>query len=373
MGLQVAVLGVGAWLVLDGQMTASMIFAASLIAGRGLQPMDQVIGGWRQFVDVRAAWRRFAAATGQLPPEREYTDMPAPAGQLACEDIVYFPPLAQKGTDPVLKRISFRIPAGSIVALIGPSGAGKSTLARLLVGAIHPNAGTVRIDGTDIRNWEPSRLGRHIGYLPQDVDIPPASIAKNIARFDPDADAADIIKAAESACVHPLIQSMPHGYDTLIGPGGLTLSGGQRQRIGLARAFYGEPKLIVLDEPNSNLDRDGEVALETAIDNARASGATVVIIAQRMAILGKVDSILMLRDGQIEDFGPRDTVLARQREKFGVAGPGGRGMSAQPVAGKDSGEAVANEPEPAEGDGAKQSPFAAYGPGLKPRPGKETA
>ena len=157
MGLQVAVLAVGAWLVLDGQMTASMIFAASLIAGRGLQPMDQVIGGWRQFVDVRAAWRRFAAATGQLPPEREYTDMPAPAGHVACEDIVYFPPLAQKGTDPVLKRISFRIPAGSVVALIGPSGAGKSTLARLLVGAIHPNAGTVRIDGTDIRNWEPSR------------------------------------------------------------------------------------------------------------------------------------------------------------------------------------------------------------------------
>ncbi|WP_421852715.1 type I secretion system permease/ATPase [Oricola sp.] len=370
MGLQIAVLGVGAWLVLDGQMTASMIFAASLISGRGLQPMDQVIGGWRQFVEVRAAWKRFSDATGQLPRDRGYTDMPEPIGDIACEDIVYFPPQSRRGADPVIKRISFEIPAGSVVALIGSSGAGKSTLARLLVGAVDPSGGVVRIDGTDIRNWDPVRLGRHIGYLPQDVDIPPASIAKNIARFDPSASASDIIDAAERACVHSLIQTMPHGYDTLIGPGGMTLSGGQRQRIGLARAFYGTPRLIVLDEPNSNLDGEGEAALEAAIDNARATGATVVIITQRMSIIGKVDSILLLREGMIEDFGPRDAVLARHRVSADpAAGRGPADKSAIKLVRSNAGGGAAAD----SGTREERSPFAAFGPGMKPRSGGETA
>ena len=328
--------------------------------------MDQVIGGWRQFVDVRAAWKRFSGAAGQVPRDREYTDMPPPVGDVACEDLVYFPPQAAKGSDPILKRISFRVPAGAVVALIGPSGAGKSTLARLLVGAIQPNAGVVRIDGNDIRNWEPSSLGRHVGYLPQDVDIPPASIARNIARFEPSPDAQEIIKAAERACVHSLIQSMPQGYDTPIGPGGLILSGGQRQRIGLARALYGEPRLIVLDEPNSNLDHDGEAALDAAIDNARASGATVVIIAQRMSVLGKVDSILLLRDGQIEDYGPRDAVLARQREKISAGKPV-RSIAAGAAAKRAD---IASRPQ---SEGAETSPFAKFGPGLAPRSDEESA
>jgi len=356
LGLQIAMLGVGAYLVLAGEMTAGMIFAASIISGRGLQPIDQVIGGWRQFVDVRAAWRRLSAATHARAAERSYTELPEPGGRVEIENLVYAAPNAGLGAEPIIKRISARIEPGSVAGIVGPSGAGKSTLARLVVGAIEPRGGVIRIDGADIRNWPSDGIGRHIGYLPQDVELLPGTIAENIARFTPDAADAAIVDAARRAQVHDLIQSMPDGYDTVIGPQGMMLSGGQRQRVGLARAFFGDPALLVLDEPNANLDSEGDAALERALDEARASGTTVLIITQRTSIVGKVDTLLVLRNGMIEDFGPRDEVVARQKEKAAGRSPAAPKAAANANHGADAPRAPG------------KSPFAAFGPGLKPLP-----
>lgn len=312
LSLQIAVLGIGALLVLRSEMTAGMIFAASLISGRGLQPIDQLIGGWRQYVDVHAAWRRFGKATANVGTLQQHVELPAPKGTLRTEGANYAATNGfQDEPRTLLKRISFEVPAGAAVGIVGPSGAGKSTLARMLVGAIAPSTGCVRIDGADIAHWAPDSLGRHIGYLPQDIELLPGTIAQNIARFDPDASDAAIIDAATRAQVHDLIQSMPDGYGTMIGPQGLTLSGGQRQRIGLARAFFGQPCLLVLDEPNAHLDDAGEKALERAIDMAREAGTTVLIVTQRKAIIRKVDRLLVLNAGSVEDYGSRADVLQR--------------------------------------------------------------
>ncbi len=359
LGLQISVLGVGALLVLRGEMTAGMIFATSLISGRGLQPIDQVIGGWRQFVEARAAWRRFSAATAATGKDRNFTDLPVPGGRLDVENVVYFAPNSTADVPPILQRVSFRIPAGAVVGVIGPSGAGKSTLARLVVGAIRPRGGKIRIDGADIGNWDSEVIGRHIGYLPQDVELLPGTVAENIARFAPDFEDAEMVEAAVRAQVHDLIQTMPQGYDTVIGPQGMLLSGGQRQRVGLARAFYGRPKLLVLDEPNANLDNEGDRALEQAIDEARAAKATVIIVTQRTSIVSKVDLLLVMRAGTIEDFGPRDEVLARQRQRA-VDASGRQKQAANVNAG--------NPKPPAEGSASARfkSPFGAFGPGLRP-------
>lgn len=314
--LQIAVLGMGAWYVLAGEMTAGMIFASSIISGRGLQPIDQVIGGWPQLVEARNAWKRFQTTIAGQKAPRTYTTLPAPEGHLDVENLVYLAQLASGENVPILKQFSFRAPAGSVIGIIGPSGAGKSTLARLLVGAIQPASGTIRLDGSDIANWDPDLLGNHIGYLPQDVELLPGTVAQNIARFSSDYSDDDVIEASKRAQVHQLIQSLPKGYDTQIGPQGLTLSGGQRQRVGLARAFYGTPALLVLDEPNANLDGDGELALEKAIEEATALGATVVVITQRRSLAKKVDLLMVLRGGTIEDYGRRDEVLQRQEAKF---------------------------------------------------------
>lgn len=359
MGLQTGILGVGAWLVLSGEMTAGMIFACSLISGRGLQPIDQVIGGWPQFIEAWNAWLRFRQATGDRQEVRQYTDLPAPTGRVDIQDLIYFAPNSEKQSAPILKRVGFRVPAGSVVGIVGPSGAGKSTLARLLVGATRPSGGTVRLDGADIANWDPNILGRHIGYLAQEVELLPGTIAQNIGRFAPDADDEAVVDAARRAQVHELILSLPSGYDTVIGPQGMRLSGGQRQRIGLARAFFGNPCLLVLDEPNANLDHEGELALEKAVDAARASGATVLIVTQRRSIANKVDALLMLRDGLIEDYGPREDVLRRQGERAAAAAQ----ANSKQAANKNLG----NVRQPAGGDSQGQtSPFAGYGPGLRP-------
>ncbi|MCY6379627.1 type I secretion system permease/ATPase [Hoeflea prorocentri] len=312
LSLQIAVLGFGALLVLRSEMTAGMIFAASIISGRGLQPIDQLIGGWRQYVDVHAAWRRFNKAIAKKATAHEHIELPAPKGTLRMEDVQYAATTGARGTPrTLLNRISFEVPAGAAVGIVGPSGAGKSTLARMIVGAITPGNGCVRIDGADITHWAPESLGQHIGYLPQDIELLPGTIAQNIARFDPDAGDAAIIDAAKRAQVHDLIQTMPDGYGTMIGPRGLTLSGGQRQRIGLARAFFGQPRLLVLDEPNAHLDDAGEKALERAIDMAREAGTTVLIVTQRKAIVRKVDRLLVLNAGAVEDYGLRSDVLKR--------------------------------------------------------------
>ncbi|MEL6503132.1 MAG: type I secretion system permease/ATPase [Pseudomonadota bacterium] len=310
MGLQVAILGVGAGLVLGGAMTPGAIFAASIISARGLQPLDQVIGNWKQTVQAKAAWDNLQTALMSAPEQAQRTAMDTPKGDIAVEGAAV---LGARGlaaaADPILNRILFRLAPGEVLGVVGPSGSGKSTLARLLVGAQKPDAGTVRIDGTEIAHWNPAQLGASLGYLGQEVELLPGTVAQNIARLAPNPNAAMVLDAARRAQVHELIQNLPEGYDTIIGPGGHGLSGGQRQRVALARAFYGNPPIMVLDEPNANLDDDGEIALQKAITEARQAGVTMVIITQRKQVLNVVDRILRLHKGNVDFFGTRQAFV----------------------------------------------------------------
>jgi len=317
MGLQIAILGVGALLVLRGEMTAGMIFASSIISGRGLQPIDQVIGGWKQYVSSWRAWKSLTATLEKVGDEPEKISMPKPQGNIAVDAALVMGP-GGMSRDPILNRVSFAVNVGDVVGIVGPSGSGKSTMARLLVGAQFPNAGTVRIDGTDIQNWNTLQLGQHIGYLGQDVELLPGTIAENIARLSLQPDDAAVHEAARKAQVHELIQNLPQGYDTRVGAGGLGLSGGQKQRIALARAFYGNPQIMVLDEPNANLDEDGEAALHRAFNAARQTGTTIIVITQRKQILNEVDKILRLHAGKVDFYGTRQKfveALKQMREK----------------------------------------------------------
>jgi len=322
MFLQLAVLGVGAWLVLQGEMTAGMIFASSIVSGRALQPIDQLIGGWRQTSDAWKAWQRLKASLGStLSGQRRKVTLPDPTGAIAVRDLTFMRPGAAAGSEPIIKRVSFDIKAAETIALIGPSRAGKSTLARLLVGAAQPSAGSVMFDGADLRTWDESQIGQAIGYLAQDVQLLPGTIAENVARFDPEASDEEIVEAARRAQAHELILGQPEGYQTRIGNSGAVLSGGERQRVGLARAFYGNPKMLVLDEPNANLDSDGEAALERALSAARDDGATVVIITHRMSVAAACDRVLMLKNGAIAAFGLPAEVLQRPNAAKPGSGP----------------------------------------------------
>lgn len=324
LGLQIAILGYGGYLVLNGEMTAGMIFASSLISARGLQPIDQVIAGWRGFIDTRKAWSRLKIALARSPAEDALIDLPPPAGRIRIEQAVVFPPrgTATAAPAPILNRISADIPAGECVAIIGPSGSGKSTLMRAIVGTVELGSGAIRIDGADIRTWDRERLGRHIGYLAQEADLLPGTVADNIARFSPGRTDEAVIVAALNAHVHTLILGLPKGYDTVIGPAGHQLSGGQRQRVGLARAFFGLPRILVLDEPNANLDSDGERALEQAVREAREAATTVLVVTQRRPIAEQADKIMVMRAGSLVDYGPRAEVIARQQSLAGgQAGP----------------------------------------------------
>ena len=305
MGLQIAILGVGALLVLRGEMTAGMIFASSIISGRGLQPIDQVIGGWKQTVAAWRAWTSLQKTLAEANNDPKRTALPAPRGDVSVDSVLVLGP-GGPSSPSIINRVSFSLKAGEIVGIVGPSGSGKSTLARILVGAQKPNAGTVRIDGTDILNWDPIQLGTHIGYLGQHVELLPGTIAQNIARLATEPDDAKVLEAAEKAQVHQLIQGLPDGYETRVGPGGTGLSGGQRQRIGLARAFYGNPQIMVLDEPNANLDEDGEAALHRALLAAKESNVTIAIITQRTQALSVVDTVLRMHQGSKDFFGTRD-------------------------------------------------------------------
>jgi PrtD family type I secretion system ABC transporter len=304
--MQVAILGTGAWLVVSHGMGAGAMLAASLVVGRAVAPLEQAVGGWRQLATGWEAWRRLTAAFDHAPRrDGDALPLPAPAGRLQVQGIVYRLP----GQDrPVLNGVSFEAVPGEAVAVVGPSAAGKSMLARLAVGLHPPLIGTVRLDGSDLFQWRRDDIGRHIGYLAQDVGLFAGTVAENIARMD-SPDPQVVVAAARIADCHTMIQRLPKGYDTEIGEGGVFLSGGQRQRIGLARALYGDPKLVVLDEPNATLDADGEQALGRAIAALKARRAIVLVICHRPGTLAQADRVVALREGRVEAFGPRAEVL----------------------------------------------------------------
>jgi PrtD family type I secretion system ABC transporter len=305
--VQIAILGLGAWLVVRHELTGGTMIAGSILLGRALQPVELAVGGWKQVSNARAARQRLEEFFAR--PRRRPTGLPLPTpnGHLTVENLVFRLPDGQK---PILAGVSFDVAPGEALAVIGHSAAGKSTLARLLVGLHPPTAGTVRLDGAEIFSWRRDDIGRHLGYLPQDVELFAGTIADNIARLrTPDAEA--VVAAAKLADCHDMILRLPKGYDTEIGEGGAMLSSGQRQRIGLARALYGKPKLVVLDEPNSALDVEGDEALNRAIATIKAAGTTVVIVGHRPSTLAQADRILMLREGRLHMFGPRADVIER--------------------------------------------------------------
>lgn len=302
---QSLILGLGAYLVIKQQMSPGGMIAGSILMGRALAPVDMLIGSWKNLISSRGALERLEKMLNQFPAHKETMPLPAPKGNLTVESVL----AAAPGSNvPILKGVSFALNQGEALAIIGPSAAGKSTLARLLVGVWPAATGKVRLDGADVFAWNKLELGPHIGYLPQDVELFEGTIAENIARFG-EIDHEKVIEAAQLTGVHDMILHFPQGYDTPIGVSGGFLSGGQRQRIALARAVYGNPSLIVLDEPNANLDDVGEAALLKAVEALRQAGSTVVLITHRTNIISSVNKILLLRDGQVAAFGPRDDVL----------------------------------------------------------------
>jgi len=304
-GLQVGMLGAGAWLVLGGEITAGMMIAGSILMSRALAPVEQAIGSWNSAIATRSAYERVRNQLATTPVGGSEMALPRPEGRLTVEGVTYFHPGAQEAT---LRNVSFRLEPGEVLGLIGPTAAGKSTLAAMLLGIAKPRVGHVRLDGADVADWATEDLGRHIGYLPQDIELFAGTVRDNIARMG-EADPESVISAAQLAGVHEMILQLPNAYETEIGEAGAALSGGQRQRIALARAVFGHPRFVVLDEPNASLDAAGEEALINAIATLQVSGTTLVVIAHRPSILRHVDKVLSLRAGTVEAFGPPSEVL----------------------------------------------------------------
>jgi PrtD family type I secretion system ABC transporter len=305
--IQIAMLAMGAWLVVDQHLTSGLMIAATILLGRALAPVESLIASWRGLVEARSAWGRLQGLLKENAAEATPTKLPAPKGELKVERAVF----GVKGVErPILRGVSFDIAAGETLGVIGPSASGKSTLARLIVGVWRPASGVVRLDGADVSAWPRADLGPHVGYVPQDVELFAGTVAQNIARMG-EPDAAKVVQAAQAAQVHELVLKLPKGYDSEIGDGGSALSPGQRQRIALARALYGAPRLVVLDEPNANLDREGDEALVGVLQRLKAERVTVVIVAHRPSLLGSADKLLVLRDGAVDLFGSRKDVLAR--------------------------------------------------------------
>ncbi|KRE08095.1 type I secretion protein [Bosea sp. Root670] len=305
--LQSIVLGVGAYLVIQQEATAGIIVASSILTSRALAPVDLAIGNWKGFVRARQGWGRLKEMFEAQPSQAPALALPAPTELITVEAASVSPPGGQRLT---ASNVSFALRAGQGLGVIGQSASGKSSLARMLVGVWQPLTGTVRMDGSSLRHWRPEELGHHVGYLPQEVELFSGTVAANIARFRSDATAERIIEAAKASGVHELIQRLPEGYQTQIGERGTALSAGQRQRIALARALYGNPFLVVLDEPNSNLDAEGEQALTDAIFQVRRRGGVVVVIAHRPSALTALDQVLVMADGRVQAFGPKDEVLS---------------------------------------------------------------
>ncbi|MCJ2084140.1 type I secretion system permease/ATPase [Methylobacterium sp. J-090] len=311
--LQSLMLGTGAWLAIDHAIMPATIFAASIVMGRALVPVEQAVATWKQLSSAREGYRQVSSLLQEVPASVRRTIVPKNANTLAAEELTY----AVSGkTRPILRDVAFEIPTGQAVGIVGPSGSGKSTLARLIVGAIPPSAGKLQFGGIAYEHWDPLIFGREVGYLPQDVGLFAGTVRENIARFG-EASVEEIIEAAELAGIHGMILDLPEQYDTPLGAGGIGLSGGQRQRLGLARALLGRPALLVLDEPNANLDTTGENALRDVLLSLKAKGTTIIVITHRTTILDVVDALMLVRGGRIECFGPPDEVdshLRRTRE-----------------------------------------------------------
>ena len=306
MVMQSLLLGLGALLALQQEISPGMMIAGSLLLGRALAPIDMLVGTWKGFTLARGQYDRLGQLLAQIPKDAETMSLPEPTGKLSVEQVTVVPPGSK---NIVVRGVTMELSPGEALGIVGPSASGKSCLARALLGIWPAYSGKVRLDGADISSWNRSELGPHIGYLPQDIELFDGSISENISRFG-DVDPEKVVAAAKVAGVHELILNLPKGYDTVIGGAGGVLSGGQRQRIGLARAIYGSPKYLVLDEPNSNLDDQGERELVEAIRRIKAAGATVIVITHRTMVLQCVDKILVMRDGAAQSFGPRDQVLA---------------------------------------------------------------
>jgi ATP-binding cassette, subfamily C, bacterial PrsD len=308
MMLQSMVLAVGAYLVMGGEVTAGVMIASSILASRALAPVELAIGNWKGFIGARQSWKRLGAQLAEEDAKPEPLPLPAPRHNFAAEHVFVAPPGERR---PVIEDVKFSLTAGDGLGVIGPSGSGKSSLARALVGIWPATSGKIRLDGAALDQWTPERLGTHVGYLPQDVELFAGTIAQNIARFEEGADPEAVIAAARTADVHDMILKLPKGYDTEIGLAGMALSGGQRQRIALARALFGDPFLVVLDEPNSNLDNEGDVALTNAIRKVRERGGIAIVIAHRPSALACLDQMLVLAAGKQVSFGPKDEIMGR--------------------------------------------------------------
>jgi ATP-binding cassette subfamily C exporter for protease/lipase len=304
--LQSLVLGLGALLVLEDKITPGMMIAASILVGRTLAPVQQIIGVWKSWSGTRSAYERLVKLLEANPQREAGMALPKPAGALSIEAVTAAPPGVKT---PIVRNVSFAIAPGDVLGIIGPSGSGKSTLARLLVGVWPATLGKVRLDGADIYQWNKAELGPNVGYLPQDIELFAGTVSENIARFG-EIDSEKVVLAAQRAGVHEMILQLPQGYDTPLGDGGAGLSGGQKQRLGLARAMYGDPSLIVLDEPNSNLDDAGEQALVRAVLDLKKRGKTIVLITHRTSAIGATSKLLLMRDGGVHAFGPTKDVLA---------------------------------------------------------------
>jgi len=301
MSLQVAILGTGAFLALEQIVSPGIMIAASIMMGRALAPVEQAVGHWKQFVAARQSHKRLVQLFQAMGDEPERIEQPEPNGALRVEQVFSTVPGTRQ---TILKNINFALAPGEVLALIGPSGSGKSTLVRHLVGAVPPSPGAVRLDGTELQHWQSEQLGRNLGYLPQDVKLFRGTVAENISRFAEDAKDTEIVAAAQLSGAHDMIQTLSQGYETDVGDDGRSLSGGQRQRIGLARAVFGTPKLIVLDEPNSNLDSIGETALFECIQELKRRGTTIILVTHKANLLSLTDKTLMLLNGAVERFGP---------------------------------------------------------------------
>lgn len=322
--MQSAILGLGAYLVLGGELSGGAMIAASILLGRALAPIEMMMSTWRNFGLARLAYGRLKTRLKMMPEEPRRTRLPVPTGLVKVDRVTFTPPGAAA---PVLQQVSFEARPGEAIAVIGPSASGKSTLCRVLTGIAHPGAGEIRLDGSELAHWEPDELGCHLGYLPQDVELFSGTVRENIARMGPVDDRA-VVEAAMMAHAHEMIQHLPEGYDTPLGDGGMRLSGGQRQRIGLARAVYGAPRLIVLDEPNANLDQVGEAALSATIEEMKQRGSTLLIVGHRPSTLAQADKILLIKEGRVELFAPREEALRRLRLVANAAGVGPASMPA---------------------------------------------